>query len=516
MFCASLLLAGAVSCSRSASSPDTVTVLIENSPTNLDPRIGTDAQSEHIDPLIFDPLVRRNDHFGLDPWVAQRWESPDPLTYIFHLRSDVKFQNGQPLTSRDAKWTLDSILNGGVVTVKSGSYRSIQSVDAPDANTLVIHLKTPDPALLWNLCDGAFGVVPYGSGRNFWQHPIGSGPFHFVSQEVDKDVVLDRATSYWGAMPHVKRIRFAVVPDATTRALELEKGSADVAVNGLSQDMTYALQHKSNLVVEDGPGTVLNYIVFNVRDPLLKDARVRRAIGLAINRPLIIQSLLRGFAREAYSILPPGQAVYWAPPASPQNPYFDPAAANALLDAAGYRRAADGTRFHLSMKTSTDETTRLLSVIMQQQLAQIGIALDLRSYEFASFYSDLVKGAFQLAPSRWIGGNEQPDIFHYAYSAASFPPHGGNRGYYANPELDRLLDDAASSTDPQRQREDYAHAQQILARDLPSLNLWYLDTVVIHSKQLQGIHTSQSGNFEFLRSATIAPQDDSARVDGDR
>jgi peptide/nickel transport system substrate-binding protein len=503
--CASLLLAGVVACSRSAQSSDSVTVLIENSPTNLDPRIGTDAQSEHIDPLIFDPLVRRNEHFGLDPWLALKWETPDPLTVIFHLRTDVKFQNGEPLTSRDVKWTLDSILNGGVVTIKSGSYRNVQSVDAPDASTLVIHMKKADPALLWNLCDGAFGVVPYGSGRDFWRHPVGSGPFRFVSQEVDKDVVLERAASYWGAMPHIERIRFAVVPDATTRALELEKGSADVAVNGLSQDMTCALQRKSNLVVEDGPGTVLNYIVFNVRDPLLKDARVRRAISLAINRQLIIQSLLRGYAREAYSILPLGQSVYWAPPVSAQAPSFDSAEANALLDAAGYHRGAGGIRFHLGMKTSTDETTRLLAVIVQQQLAQIGIALDLRSYEFASFYSDLTKGAFQLAPSRWIGGNEQPDIFHYAYSAASFPPHGGNRGYYSNPQLDRLLDDAAASTDAQRQREDYVQAQQILARDLPSLNLWYLDTVVIHSKRLKDVTTSQSGNFEFLRTATVAP-----------
>lgn len=503
--CASLALAGLVSCSRSPNPHNAVTMLIENSPTNLDPRIGTDAQSEHIDPLIFDSLVRRNDRFGLDPWLAERWETPDPLTVIFHLRSDVKFQNSQPLTSRDVKWTLDSILNGTVVTIKSGSYRTIQSVDAPDATTVVIHMKKADPALLWNLCDGAFGVVPYGSGRDFWRHPIGSGPFRFVSQEIDKDVILERASSYWGQMPHIEHIRFAVVPDATTRALELEKGSADVAVNALSQDMIYALRRKSNLVIEDGPGTVLNYIVFNVRDPLLKDARVRRAINLAINRPLIIHSLLRGLAREANGILPPEHWAYWASPSSLHDAAFDPAAANALLDTAGYRRGADGIRFHLGMKTSTDETTRLLSVIVQQQLAQIGIALDLRSYEFATFYADLTKGAFQLAPSRWIGGNESPDIFHYAYSALSFPPHGGNRGYYSNPELDRLLDDAAATTDQPRQQADYAKAQQILAHDLPSLNLWYLDTVVIHSRRLGNVHTSPSGNFEFLRTAEIQP-----------
>jgi peptide/nickel transport system substrate-binding protein len=491
-----------VSCSHSARSGNTVTMLIESSPTNLDPRIGTDAQSERIDPLIFDSLVQRNDHFGLDPWLAERWETPDPLTYVFHLRSGVLFQNGQPLTSRDVKWTLDSILDGTVVTVKSGSYRTVQSVDAPDAGTVVIHLKKADPALLWNLCDGAFGVVPYGSGRDFWRHPIGSGAFRFVSQETDKEVVLERSANYRGPLPSIERIRFAVVPDATTRALELEKGSADVLVNALSPDTVFALRRKSNLVVEDGPGTILNYVVFNVRDPILKDARVRRAIALSINRPLIIQSLLRGQAREADSIFPPEQPAYWSSKSDAARITFDPAAANSLLDAAGYRRGADGIRFHLGMKTSTDETTRLLAAVLQQQLAQIGIALDLRSYEFATFYADLTKGAFQMAPSRWIGGNEQPDIFHYAYSAASFPPRGGNRGYYANTELDRLLDHAASA-DEQQRRADYVQVQQILARDLPSINLWYLDTIVVHSRRLEGVHTSPSGNFEFLRTAVV-------------
>lgn len=491
------LMAG---CGHKTDNANTVTMLIESSPTNLDPRIGTDAQSERIDPLIFDSLVQRNDHFGLDPWLAEKWEHPDPTTYIFHLRAGVKFQDGRPLAARDVKWTLDSILNGTVMTIKAGAYRTIASVDAPDAETVVIHMKKPDPALLWNLCDGAFGVVPYGSGRDFWKHPIGSGPYRFISQEQDKDVILERAASYWGAMPHIERIRFNVVPDATTRALELEKGSADVTINALPPDMVYALKRKAGLVVEDGPGTVLNYIVFNVRDPILKDARVRQAIALAINRPLIIRSLLRGQARVAESILPP---QHWAWTNDTDQHPFDPAAANALLDAAGYRRGVNGVRFRLGMKTSTDETTRLLSVVLQQQLAQIGIALDLRSYEFATFYADLTKGAFQLAPSRWIGGNEQPDIFHYAYSQASFPPRGGNRGYYSNPQLDALLDAAATSADEATQRADYVKVQQILAHDLPSINLWYLDTVVVHTKRLGNIHTTPSGNFEFLRDATL-------------
>jgi peptide/nickel transport system substrate-binding protein len=477
-------------------------MLIENSPDSLDPRVGTDAVAERIDPLIFDSLVQRNEHFGLDPDLAVRWETPDPLTYIFHLRTGVYFQDGRPLTSRDVKWTLDSVLNGAIISIKAGAYKNISRIDAPDPATIIIHLSKPDPALLWNLCNSGIGVVPYGSGRDFWRHPIGSGPYRFVSQEVDKDVVLERSQNYWGPKPHIGRIRFAVVPDATTRALELEKGSADVAVNALSPDMVDALKRRPNLVVDDGPGSEIVFLVFNLRAPYLKDVRVRQAIAQAINRPLIIHSLLRDQARPAESLLP---MQHWAWTGDLEKYPYDPVACNALLDSAGYKRGPDGVRFHIGIKTSTDETTRLLSVVLQQELARVGIALDLRSYEFATFYSDLTRGAFQMAPSRWIGGNEQPDIFRYAYSAASFPPHGSNRGFYANPQLDSLLADAAATLDQARQRDDYVKVQQILARDLPTVDLWYLDTVIVHARRLKNVHTSPSGDFSFLRDAYVTP-----------
>lgn len=486
-------------CAKKAD-PNTVTMLIESSPANLDPRIGTDAQAEHIDSLLFDALVRRDEHFGLQPFLAVSWETPDPRTWIFHLRSDVQFHDGRPLTSRDVKWTIDSILNGTVISVKAGSFTTLDHIEAPDPATVVFHLKKTDPSLPFNLCDGAIGIVPYGSSRDFAHHLVGSGPFTFVSQQLDRDVVIARAPTYWGTLPKIPRVRFAVVPDATTRALELEKGSADVESNALPADEVYALSSDSHLAVDDGPGTVLNYVVFNLRDPLLRDVRVRDAIALAINRPLIVQALYRGEARLATSLLPP---EHWAWAADPQPHDYDPAAANTLLDQAGYRRGSHGIRFHLGMKTSNDETVRLISVAMQDQLAQVGIALDLRSYEFATFYADLTRGAFQVAPSRWIGGNENPDIFRYAYSSATFPPHGGNRGFYASHEMDRLIADATSTPDHQQQIRDYAQIQQLAARDLPSLNLWYLDSVIVHNRRLGNIHPNPSGTFDFLRDATF-------------
>src|SRR3954452_18412644 len=236
--CALLALSG---CSRPPD-PNTVVMLIESSPTNLDPRVGTDGQSERIYELIFDDLLRHDEHFNVKPGLAEKWENPDPLTYLFHLRRGVRFHDGRPLTSKDVKWTFDSLLNGSIRTSKAVTYRAVASVDAPDENTVVFHLKQPYASLLWNVSEGAVGIVPYGSGPEVSRRPVGSGPFRFVSQEQDKEVVLERNADYWDAPSTVARVRFMVVPDDTTRILELRKGSADIAINALTADAVDAIR----------------------------------------------------------------------------------------------------------------------------------------------------------------------------------------------------------------------------------------------------------------------------------
>jgi peptide/nickel transport system substrate-binding protein len=173
------------------------------------------------------------------------------------------------------------------------------------------------------------------------------------------------------------------------------------------------------------------------------------------------------------------------------------------LDEAGYAPGSDGVRLHLTMKTSTLEETRLLAAVLQQQLARVGIALDIRSYETATFLSDVRRGAFQMYSLRWIGGNEQPDIFTFVFSTASFSPQGANRSHYSNPRLDALLDDAAQSPDLARRRADYVEAQHMLARDLPAINLWYPNTIVVHNRRLTHVIPSPSGSYAFLETAEL-------------
>ena len=476
-------------------------MIIEESPGNLDPRVGTDAQSERIDKLLFDALVHRDEHFNLQPWLAERWETSDPLTYIFHLRHGVRFHDGRPLTSRDVKWTLDSMRGGKLRTAKTSTYAQVDRVDAPDDFTVIIHLKEPFATLLWNLSDGAFGVVPDGADESFAHHPIGSGPFKLVSMEQDKEVIVARNDDYWGERAHVKRVRFNVVPDTTTRALELRKGSADAAINAFTGDLYLALQKQHDIRVLKAPGDIYAYLALNLRDPILKDVRVRNALNCALNRQEIIHYLLRDFAEPAASVLPP---THWAYDGNIPQCDHDPMRARALLDEAGYKPDANGIRFHLTMKSSTQEATRLLAAVLQQQLHDVGIALDIRSFEFATFYSDVQKGAFQLYSLRWIGANEDPDIFEALFHSASFPPKRFNRGYYSNPRMDALIDEGRRTLDQNKRREIYAEIQHILAIDLPYINLWYFDNVLVTSQRVRNVELSPSGNYDFLVKADLS------------
>ena len=478
---------------------NTVVVAIENSPSSLDPRVGTDAASERIDELLFDSLVRKDEHDRMGPWLALNWEQPDALTWVFHLRPGVRFADGRPLGAEDVAYTIDSMRDGSLTTSKGGAFASVTQVEALDALTLRVRLKRPDASLLFNLSDGVFGVVPRGSGKDFARAPVGSGVFRFVSAETDREVMVARNDGYWKGAAKLQAVRFAVVPDAVTAALELEKGSADVASNELSPDLVHALEGRAGLVTETGEGSRVMYLNFNCARGPLHDVRVRQAIAYAMDREAIVGAVWRGKATLANTLLPQG---HWAAAALPGRPH-DVARARALLDQAGFAAGKDGVRLRLEMKTSQDETTRLLAEVLQEQLAQAGIVLSLRATEFGTFYGDVTAGRFEMYALTWVGSNEDPDIFRYAYGSDWAPPKGANRGHYSSARVDSLLASAAAGKSEAARRDDYVAVQTILLEEVPSVVLWYSQNQVVHTRRLVGVTAPASGSFDFLREAVL-------------
>jgi peptide/nickel transport system substrate-binding protein len=509
VLCVTPLLLG---CRGTKADSSTLVFLLESNPTNLDPRYSTDAQSAHIDALLFSSLLQRDDQMNLHGDLAESWDVPDPLTYVFHLRRNVRFHDGRPLTSADVKSTFDFIMNPANRSPKRGGFRQVASIETPDLATIVFRLKEPYASFTTSLIRGAVGIAPANAPPDFARHPIGSGPFRFVSQIQDDEVAVERNPDYFGGAPPLSTVRFRIVPDALTRALELRKGSADLEMSSLNPDIIPVLAKQPKLAVTHRPGTNLAYLGFNFADPLLAHREMRQALAYATDRQTLIRYLLHNQARVAYTLLPP---EHWANQTVPC-PYdsvaacqsdlalyffypFDLARAERLLDGAGFPRQPNGSRLRLTLKCSTDEQARLIGAALQDQWRRVGIDLELRPLEVATLFSDAAKGNFQIIYLRWVGANNDPDFFEFAFSSRRFPPDGANRGHYRNPRIDALTDQIRTEMDQEKRKALCSQVQKILADDLPYLPMWFTDSVSVHRRTLGDLPLSPTGDFDFLR-----------------
>ena len=488
---------------RPIANPNVLVVGVTSGPNNLDPRIGTDDVSGKASQLIFNGLMTLDERLRVVPDLAERLDHPDPTTYVVTLKRGVMFHDGHELTSADVVFTFRSLLDPAFLSPRKGAYRMVRSVDARDRYTAVFTLKEAFGSFPVNL---VIPIVPDGAPATFRERPIGTGPYRFVRYATDDHLELARFDGYFGGRPMNDGVVLRIVPDTIMRGLELQKGTMDVVVNDLEPDIVHQLGKDARLQLVESPGTDYQYMGVNLRDPVLKDVRVRQAIAYAIDRHAIIEYLRRGLAIPAIGLLPP---VSWAFDPGVFTFTYDPARARALLDAAGYRDPdGDGPapRMHLTLKVSNIEFNRLQSSVIQQNLRAVGIALDVRTYEFATFYADVLKGNFQLYTLQWVGGAvADPDILRRVFHSTQVPPSGFNRGHFSDPRVDRLLDDAAAATDDASRRDLYAQVQRIVAEEAPYISLWCKTNVAVARRDLTGIHIPPIADFTFLKDVSRSP-----------
>ena len=493
-----LALAG---CSPAPPPHDVITVAVLSSPNSLDPRIGSDETSQRVHQLVFDYLLSLDDKLRVTGGLATHFEQPDPLTYVVHLRQGVRFHDGHELTAADVVHTFGSFIDPAFVSPRKGAYRMLDRVEAVDAYTVRFALKEPFGSFPIQL---VMPVVPKGAGAELRDRPVGTGPYKFVSFAVDDQVVLEAFPEYFRGRPANSGVVLKVIPDEIMRALELRKGTVDMVVNDLSPDVIHQLEREQAVRIAESPGTDYAYVGINMRDPILKDVRVRHALGYAIDRQAIVDHLRRGLARPAVGILPPAS---WAFDEGVFQFTHDPDRSIALLEAAGYRDP-DGTgpepRLRLSLKVSTNEFIRLQAAVIQQDLKRVGVELDVRSYEFATLYADVLKGNFQLFTLQWVGVSD-PDMLRRVFHSKQMPPNGFNRGYYENPEVDRLIDAAMAAESDDERRQLYGAAQRILATDAPYISLWYKTNVAVSGTKIEGVTLTPSAEFTFLRNVKKGP-----------
>jgi peptide/nickel transport system substrate-binding protein len=487
------------SCASHPPDAQLLTMATDVTPSSLDPRLGSDESSRRAHQLIYNSLLRYDVHGNPVADLAERWEHPDPLHYIFHLRKGVRFHRGGLLTSEDVRYTIESILRDEVASFRKGDFQVIAKVLSPDPLTVVFVLKEPFTPFLANL---SLGIVPRGAGPEAARHPDGTGPFRFVSERRDQDLMLEANNAYFRGAPSVRRLRLKVVPEAVSRQLELLKGSVDLVVNDLTPDQVQTLRRSPDLVVQSSPSNSSTYLGFNLEDAILKDVRVRQAIAYALDREKIIRILLRGLARPSTGLLPPDNWAY-----EPKVRVYeqDLTQSRSLLDASGHPDP-DGEgptpRFTLTYKTTTNELAKEQANVFQEQLRRVGIDLEIRSFEWGTFYDDIKAGRFQIFSLLWTQLMD-PDVLRMRFGSAYFPPVGFNRVRYVNAEVDRLLAAGSRAQDLAERKKDYRRIQQILAEDLPYVNLWHKANVAVYRARVQGFTLTPAADFYVLEQVSL-------------
>lgn len=479
-----------------------VTLAWEASPRTFDPRFANDANSQYLVELTNCSLINFDRSGNLIGQLASSWSWTGPKTLLVTLRNGAKFSDGTPVTPEDvvATYSFLNKPNGTQPSPLAGAFSKVQSIKAMSANQVQFELQEADSSFIGNLF---IGILP----KELASRPMlsdakqlkGCGPF-LISNVGISDYSLTRNEKYsLGDLAKPSKITIKIVKDDTTRFSKLLKGELDLVQNGIGRDQLKSISSTyPTLTLNARPGLNVSYVGFNFRDKFLAKKEVRQAISLAINRDEIIKFLLQGMAEPANNFLSSENPFH----AKGSNLSFDLAQANALLDKAGLpAKGPEKIRFDLQLKTTADVTNVNIAYAIAGHLHKLGIKVQVQALEWGKFKSDVDKGAVQIWLSRWIGYKD-PDIYRYAFASESFPPHGGNRGWYSNPQLDKILEDGRRTHEIAKRKPLYAEVQKIVDQDLPYAFLWHEKNFVVYNKSLKGFELYADGRYSSLVNVT--------------
>jgi len=464
---------------------------LASAPITLDPRFSTDAISSRINRLIYRQLIDFNEASQPIPSLAT-WQKLSPTHFRFRLLNKYrKFHDGSRLSAVDVKATYDSILDKSTASPHRSTLHMLDRVEVVDDDHVDFFLNQADPLFPGYLEIGILPAEKIANGHSFNIHPIGSGPFRFVSWEHKDKLDLRRDRDQ-------QLFTFLHVRDENTRVLKLLRNELDMLQNDIDSELVNYLQMQPEVTVITARGSNFSYIGFNMIDDLLGQYHVREAIAYAIDRQAIIDYLFSGRATLASGLLRP---EHWAGHPGLSRYAYAPQHARDILQGMGYNSKHP---VKIIYKTSSNPFRIRLATVIQQQLAKVGIDVELRTYDWGTFYGDIKAGNFQMYSLAWVGIN-LPDIFRNVFHSASVPPAGANRGRYVNREVDELLTRAQTEQDSETQAALYRRIQEILFAQLPYVPLWYEDHVFIARNSMKGYVIHADGNYdglEFVERAT--------------
>ena len=484
---------------------DRIVIAWEAPVRSLDPRFASDANSQYLEDLANCSLMSFGPTGATLPDLAAgppQWTTPTTLSV--KIKANAKFADGTLVTADDVKATYQFFLKTAAVATPSpraGAFSKVTGIEKKSNDTVVFQLAEPDASFVTNL---VVGILP----AKLAQGPqietpighVGCGPFKIVSADVTS-LLLEKNPNYsLGAPPKVGAIEIKIVKDEKTRFAKLQKGEVDLVQNLLSRDVLKDVERKfPNLRVVRRPALKTSYLGFNMKDKVSGNLAVRKAIALALDRQEIIDYILAGLATPARSMLVPGDPFLNTQVGATAK---DLAKAGKILDEAGFKPSgANKVRLQLSLKTTTDVTRVSVAKAIATQLKKVGIEVVVEPMEWGRFAADVEAGRIQTWTLSWIGFKD-PDIYRYAFGTEALPPNGGNRGWYSNASLDKMLTEGRTTTDPAKRGLIYGKVQEVVAEDLPYVFLWHEENFAVHSSALAGFELYADGRYSSLTKAS--------------
>ncbi|MCW2487347.1 ABC transporter substrate-binding protein [Candidatus Symbiopectobacterium sp. NZEC127] len=477
----------------------TLNFLAEPEPPVLTSLVSTSGAVMKVNAKVIEGLLDYDFNMNPVPQLATSWSvSPDGKEYTFHLRQGVKWHDGKDFTSADVAFS--------ILTVKQynsrgkGTFANVTEVKTPDPYTAIIELSQPAPYLLSAFSANEAPIVPKHlyEGTNILSNPyntapVGTGPFVFKEWVRGSHILYERNPNYWDKpKPYIDRLVVKIIPDAATRTIALETGALDLGSDTpIPMSEIERIKKNPKLGIETrgyGYSPTQTRIEFNLDNPYLKNLKVRQAIAHSINLDVLKKVVWYGYASNSPTGITPELTQFHDSTPSPYN--FDIAKANKLLDEAGFPRQANGIRFQLVHDFMPyGDSFKRVAEYLKSALAKVGIDVTIRSQDFATF----VKRVYTDRDFDFNNGSIS-NLFDPAvgvqrlYWSKTYSPGVpfGNGSHYSNPEVDRLLEQAAVETDQAKRVELYKQFQHIIATEIPDLNLLQINRLTIYNKHVHG------------------------------
>ena len=507
----SLALAGCGTSSNTSAdkTKDQVVVGISSEPTSLDEEQITDYNSDRVASEIYDTLVRFKDKsMEVEPDLATSWDiSTDGLTYTFHLRDGIKFQDGTDFNADAVVWNYKRMTDKTAPGYDTGTYGyaetifgEVKDATAPDAKTVVFTLKEPFAPFLSMMAMTQFSinsptaVMKY--GKDYTKNPVGTGAFKFKSWNTGTEVDLVANPDYWRGAPKIKTLIYRFIKDDNVRQNEFESGTLNFMVDIIPDNLAN-LKANKNYVVEEGESLHTWYLSLNCNAKPFSDVRVRQAFMYGINRKAIVDGILLDTGTLADNLLPPAIPFY-----TDDVPKYDynPAKAKELLAAAGQSNLS--VDFYVPESGSGMQQADTMATAIQSDMAKCGVTLKIQKLEWGAYLDKMFRDPkgqdMMLGQMSWMSDNGDADNFlRVLCGGDQWPAAGFNSAYFKNADLDAALKQGMQSSDPAVRTAAYKKAQQIIMDQVPYVTVDHEKQIVVYDKGLTGVQVNPRGFFRF-------------------